>query len=79
MCQVVASALTLAAHSGKEFRVFLTKSGEKSQKWLQAANIPVTLIEDMAIGYIMNKVAIYAGGRSHGRIPFGLCDGTKLT
>jgi translation initiation factor 2B subunit (eIF-2B alpha/beta/delta family) len=55
---VVAAALSLAAKSGKEFHVYLTRSGEKSQKWLEAANIPVTLIEDMAIGFIMNKVPV---------------------
>jgi translation initiation factor 2B subunit (eIF-2B alpha/beta/delta family) len=62
--QVVAAALTLAAKSGKEFHVYLTRSGEKSQKWLQAANIPVTLIEDMAIGFIMNKVIIFLSYRT---------------
>ena len=42
--------------SGRDFHVYLTKSGEKMKKQLDAENIPVTLIHDMAIGYIINKV-----------------------
>jgi len=54
--RVVYSALVHAARNGKEFEVYLTKSGEVLKKSLQAENISCTLIEDMAIGYIMNKV-----------------------
>ncbi len=55
--QVVASALARAATSGKkEFHVYLTKSGECTRRLLEAASIRTTLIEDLAIGYIMNKV-----------------------
>jgi hypothetical protein len=57
LLQVVASALARAATSGKkEFHVYLTKSGECTKRLLEAASIRTTLIEDLAIGYIMNKV-----------------------
>ena len=42
--------------SGRDFHVFLTQSGERLKKQLDAENIPVTLIHDMAIGYTINKV-----------------------
>jgi translation initiation factor 2B subunit (eIF-2B alpha/beta/delta family) len=58
--QVVASALARAATSGKkEFHVYLTKSGECTKRLLEAASIRTTLIEDLAIGYIMNKVPYF--------------------
>jgi len=54
--KVVLAALVKVARSGRDFHVYLTKSGEKMKKQLDAENIPVTLIHDMAIGYIINKV-----------------------
>ncbi len=64
---MVAAALARAAKSGKEFRVFLTRSGERSKKWFDVAGIPSTLIEDMTIGYIMNKVTSPRGCRAFGK------------
>jgi translation initiation factor eIF-2B subunit alpha len=54
--RVVQEALVHAAKSGKDFQVFLTRSGWKLKKQLEAANINVTNIDDMAIGYVMNKM-----------------------
>nr|ALS04346.1 translation initiation factor eIF-2B subunit alpha [Acartia pacifica] len=54
--KVVLEALLHAAKSGKEFEVYLTTSGWKLKKQLDAANIVANRIEDMAIGYVMNKM-----------------------
>jgi len=54
--RVVLEALCHAAKSGKDFEVFLTRSGWTLNKQLQVSNIKVTNIDDMAIGYVMNKM-----------------------
>jgi len=54
--RVVLEALLFAAKSGKEFQVYLTRSGWKLKKQLTAAGIAASNIDDMAIGYIMNKI-----------------------
>jgi len=54
--KVVLNALVKAARSGKKFHVYLSRSGGLLLKSFQAENISCTLIDDMAIGYIMNKV-----------------------
>jgi translation initiation factor eIF-2B subunit alpha len=54
--RIVLSALVRAARSGTEFEVYLTRSGEKLKKKMDAENISCTLVEDMGIGYIMNQM-----------------------
>jgi len=54
--QTVLSALLEVARNGREFHVYLTRSGAQLKKQLAAEHISCTIIDDMAIGYIMNKV-----------------------
>jgi len=54
--QTVVSALLTVARSGREFHVYLTRSAASLKKQLEAEHISCTTIDDMAIGYIMNKV-----------------------
>lgn len=40
----------------KQLHVYLTKSSAEYAQQLRAANVPVTEIEDLAIGHVMKKV-----------------------
>merc|ERR1712098_463806 len=52
----VLSALTKVARSGREFHVYLTKSGDRLKKHMDAEKISCIVIDDLAIGFLMKKV-----------------------
>uniref|UniRef100_A0A7M4FLG1 Translation initiation factor eIF2B subunit alpha n=1 Tax=Crocodylus porosus TaxID=8502 RepID=A0A7M4FLG1_CROPO len=65
--RVVLRVLEAAAESKKRFRVYVTESqpdqaGQKMAKALSNLNIPVTVILDAAVGYIMEKVDLVIVG-----------------
>jgi len=54
--KAVLSALVKVARMGREFHVYLTRSGSKLKKQMEAEHISCTLIDDMAVGFVMKKV-----------------------
>ncbi|RLV96863.1 hypothetical protein DV515_00012332 [Chloebia gouldiae] len=65
--RVVLRVLEAAVESKKRFSVFVTESqpdeaGQKMAKALRKLNIPVTVILDAAVGYIMEKVDLVLVG-----------------